>query len=84
MRRLQDTKAVYAQSSDIKSRTYLEYRRDMKKKAIAELEVKEWFEKKLKQMHDTNQVTVKKVAEMLIFGLIEAVKFQASRITRLS
>ena len=32
------SKVVYAQSSDIKSRTYLEYRRDMKKKAIAELE----------------------------------------------
>ena len=31
-------KVVYAQSSDIKSRTHLEYRRDMKKKAIAELE----------------------------------------------
>lgn len=25
-------KTIYAQSSDIKSRTYLEYRRDMKKK----------------------------------------------------
>ena len=33
-----DTKIVYAQSSDIKSRTFREYRRDMKKKAIAELE----------------------------------------------
>ena len=34
-----DTKTIYAQSSDIKSRTYLEYRKDMKQKAIAELEV---------------------------------------------
>ena len=32
------SKVTYAQSSDIKSRTFLEYRRDMKKKAIAELE----------------------------------------------
>ena len=32
------SKITYAQSSDIKLRTYLEYRRDMKKKAIAELE----------------------------------------------
>jgi len=36
-----DAKTTYAQSSDIKSRTYLEYRRDMKRKAIAELEVRE-------------------------------------------
>jgi hypothetical protein len=33
-----NSKIIYAQSSDIKSRTYLEYRKDMKKKAIAELE----------------------------------------------
>lgn len=26
-----DTKTLYAQSSDIKARTYLEYRRDIKK-----------------------------------------------------
>ena len=32
-----DGKTIYAQSSDIKSRTYLEYRKDMKRKAIAEL-----------------------------------------------
>ena len=31
-------RTVYAQSSDIKSRSWLEYRQDMKKKAIAELE----------------------------------------------
>lgn len=30
-------KMVYAQSSDIRSRTYLEYRRDMKKKGISDL-----------------------------------------------
>ena len=33
-----DTKISYAQSSDIKSRSFREYRHDMKKKAIAELE----------------------------------------------
>ena len=38
-----DTKTIYAQSSDIKSRTYLEYRKDMKQKAIAELEVLPWL-----------------------------------------
>ena len=32
-------RTVYAQSSDIKARSWLEYRRDMKKKAIAELEI---------------------------------------------
>lgn len=46
-----DGKTIYAQSSDIKPRTYLEYRRDMKKKAIAELEALEWLEKKLKQLN---------------------------------
>lgn len=35
---MRSPKMVYAQSSDIRSRTYLEYRRDMKKKGIAELE----------------------------------------------
>ena len=35
---MKDAKAAYAQSSDIKARTFREYRRDMKKKAIAELE----------------------------------------------
>lgn len=43
-----DAKTVYAQSSDIKSRTYLEYRKDMKQKAIVELEVLPWLQKKLK------------------------------------
>ena len=33
-----DSKTTYAQSSDIKSRSYRQYRYDMKKKAIAELE----------------------------------------------
>lgn len=55
-----DAKTTYAQSSDIKSRTYLEYRRDMKKKAIAELEVLPWLDKKFKEMHPEKQVTVVK------------------------
>ena len=33
-----DAKIIYAQSSDIKARTFRQYRLDMKKKAIAELE----------------------------------------------
>lgn len=44
-----DAKTIYAQSSDIKSRTYLEYRKDMKKKAIAELEVLPWLKNKIKE-----------------------------------
>lgn len=55
-----DSKTIYAQSSDIKSRTYLEYRRDMKKKAIAELEVLEWLESKVKQLYPKKQVKVYK------------------------
>jgi len=55
-----DGKTIYAQSSDIKSRTYLEYRKDMKKKAIAELEVLEWLEKKVKPLYPNAQVKVYK------------------------
>mgnify|MGYP001033398377 CR=1 FL=1 len=55
-----DGKTIYAQSSDIKSRTYLEYRKDMKKKAIAELEVLEWLENKVKQLYPNKQVHVYK------------------------
>ena len=46
-----DTKTVYAQSSDIKSRTYLEYRKDMKQKAIAELEVLSWLQEKVRKKY---------------------------------
>lgn len=60
MKKVRDSTAIYAQSSDIKSRTYLEYRKDMKKKAIAELEIREWFENKLKEMNNTDEVTVEK------------------------
>ncbi|MFZ6016989.1 MAG: hypothetical protein ACOYU0_05160 [Nitrospirota bacterium] len=55
-----DAKTIYAQSSDIKSRTYLEYRKDMKKKAIAELEVLEWLGSKVKQLYPKKQVKVYK------------------------
>ena len=55
-----DGKTIYAQSSDIKSRTYLEYRRDMKKKAIAELEVLEWLENKVKELYQRKRVKIYK------------------------
>lgn len=55
-----DAKIMYAQSSDIKSRTYLEYRRDMKKKAIVELEILDWLERRLKQQYPTKSVEVVK------------------------
>jgi hypothetical protein len=55
-----DGKTLYAQSSDIKARTYLEYRKDMKKKAIVELEVLDWLENKLKELYPGNQIKVYK------------------------
>ncbi len=55
-----DAKTMYAQSSDIKSRTYLEYRRDMKKKAIAELEVLDWLRSKLRELHPNEEISVLK------------------------
>jgi hypothetical protein len=54
-----DPKTIYAQSSDIKSRTYLEYRKDMKKKAIAELETIDWISKKLTELYG-EKTSVKK------------------------
>ncbi|MBX6422299.1 hypothetical protein [Thermosulfurimonas sp. F29] len=55
-----DPKLIYAQSSDIKARTYLEYRKDMKKKAIAELEIKDWLESKLKEKFKRSDLKVEK------------------------
>ena len=55
-----DAKTVYAQSSDIKSRTYLEYRRDMKKKAISELEINDWIQGKLQQANPSVPVKISK------------------------
>ncbi len=60
MNRIADSKGVYAQSSDIKSRSYLQYRSDMKRKAIVELEVINWFENKLKVLYGTHNVSVEK------------------------
>lgn len=55
-----DAKTIYAQSSDIKSRTYLEYRKDMKKKAIAELEILGWLKSKLLTLYPKEKVEVSK------------------------
>lgn len=46
-----DGRTIYAQASDIKSRTFLEYRKDMKRKAIIELELLEWLNKKIPQKY---------------------------------
>jgi len=55
-----NAKLIYAQSSDIKARIYIEYRRDMKKKAIAELEIKDWLQEKLKTLFKREDVKVEK------------------------
>lgn len=55
-----DAKTIYAQSSDIKSRTYLEYRKDMKKKAIAELEILDWLKSKLSDLYPNQKIEVSK------------------------
>jgi hypothetical protein len=55
-----DINTIYAQSSDIKSRTYLEYRKDMKKKAIAELEIMPFILLKLSELHPDKMVKVEK------------------------
>lgn len=53
-------KVTYAQSSDIKSRTYLQYRKDMKKKAIAELEFLPQLQRLLRQRFGEARLTVAK------------------------
>ena len=55
-----DAKTIYAQSSDIRSRTYLEYRKDMKKKAIAELEILGWLKSKLLTLYPKQKIEVAK------------------------
>jgi len=55
-----DAKTTYAQSSDIKSRTYIEYRRDMKKKAIAELESADWIRDTVQREFPGRKVRVNK------------------------
>jgi hypothetical protein len=64
-----DPKIIYAQSSDIKSRTYLEYRKDMKKKAIAELESIEWLSKKLTDLHKQKTIVKKNGSDENIWFL---------------
>lgn len=56
----QDAKTTYAQSSDIKSRTYLQYRYDMKKKAIAELEVLGWLQERVRKDNPGKLTAVRK------------------------
>ena len=58
--RSKNAKLIYAQSSDIKARTYIEYRKDMKKKAIAELEIKDWLQEKLKSFFKRDDINVEK------------------------
>ena len=53
-------RTVYAQSSDIKSRSWLEYRRDMKKKAIAELEFLPFLQQALAAKHGDDSLRVNK------------------------
>ena len=55
-----EMRVVYAQSSDIRSRSWLEYRRDMKKKAIAELEVLPFLEEVLKERQGDDSLRVSK------------------------
>ncbi|MCS7301228.1 MAG: hypothetical protein NZ556_06710 [Fimbriimonadales bacterium] len=55
-----DPRTIYAQTSDIKGRTYLEYRRDMKRKAIAELEALPWIEQVLQHHYRGQSVQVEK------------------------
>ena len=63
-----DTKTIYAQSSDVKSRTYLQYRRDMKQKAIAELEILSWLQKRIKK-EDKSAVIEKHGGDKFIWFL---------------
>lgn len=55
-----DAKTTYAKSSDIKGRSYLEYRRDMKRKAIAELEMLVYLPDILKKELNTKNLFIKK------------------------
>ena len=64
-----DAKTIYAQSSDIKSRTYLEYRKDMKKKAIAELETIDWLSKKLTEIYGGKTIVRKSGSDANIWFL---------------
>lgn len=53
------SKVTYAQSSDIKARTYRQYRQDMNRKAIAELEFLPVLQKILAHKHSASDLSVK-------------------------
>ena len=53
-------RTVYAQSSDIRSRSWLQYRHDMKKKAIAELEFLPFLRQILADRHNDAALRVSK------------------------
>ena len=53
-------RTVYAQSSDIRSRSWLQYRHDMKKKAIAELEFLPFLQQILADRHGDAALRVRK------------------------
>ena len=53
-------RSVYAQSSDIRSRTWLQYRLDMKKKAIAELEFVPFLQDVLREKFRSKNLIVQK------------------------
>ena len=53
-------RTVYAQSSDIRSRTWTQYRLDMKKKALAELEFLPFLQQLLAARHNDSSVRVQK------------------------
>lgn len=53
-------KVTYAQSSDIKARSFFQYRMDMKKKAIAELEFLPYLQSILRQQFKDSQLGVSK------------------------
>lgn len=55
-----DGRTDYAQASDIRSRSWLEYRRDMKRKAIVELEIVEWLQKIIQYQYPNERVSVEK------------------------
>ena len=56
----QAPKETYAQSSDIRARSYLQYRHDMKRKAIAELEFRPFLERTLARRYPGAAPTVAK------------------------
>lgn len=56
----QAPKETYAQSSDIRARSYRQYRHDMKRKAIAELEFRPFLERTLARRYPSAAPTVAK------------------------